>query len=231
MEGMKTFPDKFFDLAITDPPYKIGESNSDFNSRNTPIKQKGGNYLNAPNRNYTRKKWDYLSPDANYFIELLRVTKQQIIWGVNYYDYLLSGGRIIWDKCNGNNDFSDCEIAYCSIHKSVRLFRYMWAGMFQGKSITEGHIQQGNKKLNQKKIHPTEKPIALYKWLLQKYAKPDFKILDTHAGSCSSVIAFLDYGCDWIAFEIDKDYYEAANKRIEIHKKQLKLNYEMVPED
>lgn len=110
--------------------------------------------------------------------------------GGNYFNYIFpSPGRIIWDKCNGTVSFSDCEIAYCSLHDSVRMFRYMWNGMMQGKSITEGHIQQGNKKLNEKRIHPTQKPINLYVWTLQTYAKPGYKIGDGHTGSGSIRIA------------------------------------------
>ena len=118
---------------------------------------------------------------------------------------------IVWDKDNSGN-FADCELAWTSFKTAVRLFRYRWNGLLQEN--------MANKEV---RIHPTQKPIALYKWLLKNYAKPEFKIIDTHAGSCSSVIAFLEFGCQWIAFEIDKDYYEAANKRIENYKLQLKL--------
>lgn len=180
MEGMKLFPDKYFDLAIVDPPYFSGPERRGFYGRKvSPI---------GVSRLYEQMKhWDV--PGNDYFQELFRVSKNQIIWGCNYFDYPFGAGRIVWDKCNGASDFSDCEIAYCSLHDSVRLFRYMWNGMFQGKSMTEGWIQQGNKSKNERRIHPTQKPVVLYEWILQKYAKPGFKILDTHVGSASSLIA------------------------------------------
>ncbi len=211
--AMKLYEDNYFDLAIVDPPYGINESNADFKSRNRPVKQKNGNNLNAPNNNYKRKVWDNKPPTQEYFKELFRVSKHQIIWGVNYYDYPFTSGRIIWDKHNGDNDFSDCEIAFCSKHKSTRKFNYMWAGMFQGKSIKEGHIMQGNKKLNEKRIHPTQKPVLLYGWLLQKYAKEKDKILDTHLGSGSSRIASWKLGFDFYGFEIDNEYFLTQEKR------------------
>lgn len=146
MEGMKSFPDKYFDLAIVDPPYFSGPERRGFYGRKvSPI---------GVSRLYEQMKhWDV--PGNDYFQELFRVSKNQIIWGCNYFDYPFGAGRIVWDKCNGASDFSDCEIAYCSLHDSVRLFRYMWNGMFQGKSMTEGWIQQGNKSKNERRIHPT----------------------------------------------------------------------------
>ena len=162
-------------------------------------------------------------PEEDYFKELFRVSKNQIVWGCNYFDYPFGPGRIVWDKCNGESSFSDAEIAYCSLHDSVRLFRYMWNGMFQGKSISEGHLQRGNKSLNEVKIHQTQKPIDLYKWLLMKYAKPGFKILDTHVGSASSLIAFYDAQFDYVGFEIDKRMYEKSKQRLENHMSQITI--------
>ncbi|MGO0040626.1 DNA methyltransferase, partial [Streptococcus suis] len=126
-------------------------------------------------------------------------------------------------KVNGQSSFSDCEIAFCSKHYSVRLFRYMWNGMMQGKSIAEGHVQQGNKRLNEKRIHPTQKPVNLYRWLVQKYAKKDDKILDTHVGSASSLIAFEEAGLEYVAREKDKQIYQSALARLEEYKSQIKL--------
>jgi len=223
MELMARYPDKYFDLAIVDPPYGIGESKSNFDSRNRPIKQKNGAYLNAPNNNYARKEWDSKKPDKEYFLELKRVSKHQIVWGVNYFNFGFGVGRIVWDKCNGSNEFSDAEIAYQSFTNSTRLLQYMWSGMFQGKSIKEGHIQQGNKKLNEKRIHPTQKPVKLYEWLLINYAKEGDKILDTHLGSGSIAIACHNLGFDLTACELDKEYFDAAIKRINEHKQQLRM--------
>lgn len=214
MEGMAEFPDKYFDLAIVDPPYFSGPEKRGFYGRwVSPI---------GVQRSY-RKSEAWQVPGKTYFEELMRVSKNQIIWGCNYFDYPFNPGRIIWDKCNGNSSFSDCEIAYCSLHNSVRLFRYMWNGMMQGKSISEGHIQQGNKKLNEKRIHPTQKPTALYKWLLQKYAKPGDKILDTHVGSGSSMIAAYDAGYEFTGFEIDPYYYKKAMEWLSFAQMQVRM--------
>lgn len=214
IEGMKEFPDKYFDLAIVDPPYFSGPEKREYYGRKiSPI---------GVQRIYkSADAWNI--PDEHYFNELIRVSKNQIIWGCNYYQYIFGPGRIVWDKCNGTSSFSDCEIAYCSFHNSVRLFRYLWNGMIQGKSLIEGDVQQGNKKLNEKRIHPTQKPVLLYKWLLNTYAKPGDKILDTHVGSASSLIAFREYGYKYVGFEIDKYYYDLAQERIATEGNQLTL--------
>ena len=213
MDGMKQFPDNYFELAITDPPYFTGPEKREFYGREiSPIGVK---------RVYKKTdSWEV--PGQEYFKELFRVSKHQIVWGCNYFDWAFSPGRIIWDKVNGESSFSDCEIAFCSLHDSVRLFRYMWNGMMQGKSITEGHIQQGNKAMNEKRIHPTQKPVALYEWLLQNYAKEGDKILDTHVGSASSFIACYNMGFDIWGCELDKDYCNDATKRLEEHKAQIR---------
>lgn len=214
MIGMKEYPDNYFDLAIVDPPYFSGPEKRGYYGRKvSPISVK---------RLY-RQTSEWSIPNEKYFEELFRVSKHQIVWGVNYFDYSFSSGRIIWDKVNGQSSFSDCEIAYCSLHDSVRLFRYMWNGMMQGKSITEGHIALGNKKLNEKRIHPTQKPINLYRWLVQKYAKEDYKILDTHVGSASSLIAFEEAGLEYVGFEKDKEIYDLALARLKKHKSQIRL--------
>jgi site-specific DNA-methyltransferase (adenine-specific) len=214
LPAMKKYPDNFFDLAIVDPPYFSGPEKRRYYGRKvSPIGVK---------RLYGEtSKWEV--PDNEYFDELFRISKHQIIWGVNYFDYNFGAGRIVWDKVNGESSFSDCEIAYCSFHDSVRLFRYMWNGMMQGKSISEGHIQQGNKRLNEKRIHPTQKPVNLYRWLVQKYAKEGYKILDTHVGSASSLIAFEEAGLEYVGFEKDEQIFKSALARLEGYKSQLKL--------
>ena len=151
------------------------------------------------------------------------MSKNQIIWGVNYFQYNFAPGRIVWDKVNGQSSFSDCEIAYCSFHDSVRLFRYMWNGMMQGKSISEGHIQQGNKSLNEMRIHPTQKPVNLYIWLLHNYASDGDKILDTHVGSASSLIACKELGFEYVGCELDKNIYNLSKQRLETYEMQVKL--------
>ena len=215
MEGMKNIPDKYFDLAIVDPPYFKGPNVRGFYGRRV-------NKLNIKRHQYTTIE-DWSIPDEEYFKELLRVSKNQIVWGCNYFDYYLGPGRIIWDKVNGKSSYSDCEVAYCSLHDSVKLFRYMWNGMNQGKSISEGWIMQGNKKLNEKRIHPTQKPVLLYKWLLMNYAKSGYRILDTHVGSASSLIACHDLGYEYLGFEKDNEMFNLASKRLEEHKSQISI--------
>lgn len=154
----------------------------------------------------------------------MRVSKKQIIFGCNYFDYPLIGGRIVWDKCNDGSDQSDAEIAYCSMNDRVDIFRYMWRGMFQGKSITEGTTQQGNKRLNEKRIHPTQKPVALYEWLLSRYAKPNDIILDTHVGSASSLIACYNTNHKFVGFELDEYYYKVSKQRLDTEMAQMILS-------
>lgn len=221
MDYLPRFPDKYFELAIVDPPYGLKEHGG--KNRSKYVKQKNGSKIYVKGGEYKKQDWDNETPGEEYFKQLLRVSKHQIIWGVNYFNILLPGGRIIWDKCNDGSDQSDAEIAYCSLNNRVDIFRYMWRGMFQGKSVQEGHIQQGNKGLNEKRIHPTQKPIALYDWLLSRYAKPGDKILDTHVGSASSLISCHKNGFDYIGFEKDPYYYDLANKRLEEYKSQITL--------
>lgn len=220
MDGMKEFPDGYFDLAIVGPPYFSGPERRGFYGKKiSPI---------GVQRIYVKSEcWQV--PDEDYFKELFRVSKEQIIWGCNYFEYPFRPGRIVWNKCNGNSDFSDCEIAYCSMHDSVRLFSYMWNGMFQGKSISEGTVQQGNKSLNEKRIHPTQKPVALYEWLLNRYAKPGDIILDTHVGSASSLIACYRTNHPYVGFELDKHYYDLSKKRLDAEMAQMRLS-DIMPE-
>lgn len=214
LEVMAKYPNGYFDLAIVDPPYFSGPEKRRYYGRK--VSSIGVKRLYGET-----SEWKV--PDKDYFEELFRVSKNQIIWGVNYFDYHFGSGRIVWDKVNGQSSFSDCELAYCSLHESTRLFRYMWNGMMQGKSISEGHIQQGNKSLNEIRIHPTQKPVNLYIWLLQNYASDGDRILDTHVGSASSLIACEDLGFDYVGCELDKDIFESSNRRLQIYKRQIKL--------
>jgi len=205
MQYMKDVPDKYFDLCITDPPYGINESAHRNISRSKLAKTK----------NYKREVWDQDIPTKEYFNELFRITQNQIIWGINYFtnEFHFTPGRIVWYKNNGSNDFSDCELAFQSFSKTIKFFEFKWMGMLQG-----------NMKDKEIRIHPTQKPVQLYKWLLKNYAKPEFKIIDTHLGSGSSAIACYDFGtAEFVGCEIDKEYYDAAVKRFEIHKMQQKL--------
>lgn len=214
MNFLPGFPDNYFDVAIVDPPYFSGPEKRGFYGRKTsPI---------GVSRIYkVSEQWNI--PDKEYFDQLFRVSKNQIVWGCNYFDYSFPPGRIVWDKCNGKSSFSDCEIAACSFHDSVRLFRYMWNGMLQGKSIAHGEIMQGNKKLNEKRIYPTQKPVNLYRWICQKYLQKGMKILDTHVGSASSLIAYEECGLEYIGYEINEDYYNDACKRLEEFRSQITL--------
>lgn len=212
MEGMAQYQDKHFDLAIVDPPYFSGpERRTYYGHKESSI---------GVHRIYKKSQhWEV--PGEAYFTELNRVAKHTIVWGCNYFQWQFAPGRIVWDKCNGSSTFSDAEIAATDLIRTVKLFPYMWNGMFQGKSILEGRTQQGNKALNEKRIHPTQKPIALYIWLLNTFAKPGWKILDTHVGSASSLIACHRLGFDAVGFEIDTGYYESARTRLEEEKQQV----------
>lgn len=206
MQGMKQFPDKYFELAIVDPPYGIGESGK----RN---KTRG---LLATSKDYKPFHGEDLEPPSvEYFNELLRVSKNQIIWGANHFISRIpidSHCWIVWDKQNGATDFADCELAWTSFSSAVRQFTFRWQGMLQG--------DMKNKEI---RIHPTQKPVALYKWLLTNYANKGDKILDTHVGSASSLIACHELGFDYIGFEIDEDYFNMAQERLEAVKAQVNL--------
>ena len=214
MEYMRTVPDKAFDLAVVDPPYFSGpERRGYYGCRVSKI---------GVHRDYPiSPQWDI--PGIEYFEELQRVAKHYIVWGCNYFRYPFAPGRIVWDKCNSSSSFSDCELAATDLFTSVRIFRFMWNGMLQGKSIEEGTIMQGNKKLNEKRIHPTQKPIALYRWLFQNYPKPGDRILDTHLGSGSSRIAAYDAELDFVGCEIDPTYFKLQEERFNEHTAQQSL--------
>lgn len=215
IEGMATMNDKQFDLAIVDPEYFSGPEKKKYYGERVSSK-------NVRRVNYhTPKKWEV--PDSQYFKELSRVSIDQIVWGINYFNNYMGPGRIIWDKVNKGSSYSDCEIAFCSKHDSVRQIRYMWNGMMQGKSISEGHLQRGNKSLNEKRIHQCQKPVDLYKWLLANYAEINNEILDTHGGSMSLAIACWDMGYNLTCYELDKQYYNDSLKRFESHISQQQL--------
>lgn len=228
MEAMREFPNRFFDLAISDTEYGIGESRKQGVGKRNDFIVDGRNGKVTPVKTYhIAKSWDDRQPEQSYFDELFRVSKKHIIFGENYilFDQKdQSSGRIFWDKVNGDNDFSDGELIWTDIFSSVRQIEFMWNGMMQGKSLSEGRIQNGDKR-NQARIHPTQKPVLLYKWLLQNYANSGSKILDTHLGSGSSRIAAHDMGFEFWGYELDKDYFEAQEKRFKQHISQLTLTF------
>ena len=228
IEGMARYPDKYFDLAIVDPPYGIRAVQRIYKGRAGYVnpKEKYG----VKKANHTIKDWDNQRPSAEYWDELFRVSKNQIVWGANYFtDYLpLSRGWVFWDK-DVNGDFSKGELAWTSFDFALKKVLYVWDGMRQGQQVNKtpckgGNWKQGNPCGLEKRNHPTQKPVALYKWLLQNYAKQSDKILDTHLGSGSSRIAAYEMGFDFTAFELDKEYFEAQEKRYNSHISQLKLN-------
>lgn len=214
---MATLADNAFDLAIVDPPYGIKVSNKKHYGRRSHTKaihsQTGTGYTVKRN-DYIPKDWDNNIPDELYFSELKRVSKNQIVFGWNYYNLDWGKGLIKWNKLHAENlSFSTYEYAYCSLMNEEIEFKYLWSGMMQAKSLNEPTTQQANKKLNEKRIHPTQKPVNLYAWLLQQFANYGDKVLDTHLGSGSSAIAAEKMGFDFVGCEIDVDYYEAAKKR------------------
>ena len=203
-DHIKQLPDKCMDLAIVDPPWYNGHEK----------RESYGNQLATP-VSYIQDSEDWEIPGQDYFDELKRVSKHQIIFGINYYDIKnLGSGRIIWDKCN-TGDFSDAEIAYCSLIDGVKLFPYMWNGMNQGLSIDNGRCMQGNKKLNEKRIHQNQKPVKLYDWLLREFAQPHYTVYDTHFGSASSAIAAHFFGCNFVGCEKNPERYKEAKQRFD----------------
>lgn len=202
LEYMSKCRDHEFDLAIVDPPYMA-------NIDEYLGMQKRLNNGKAQNTDY-KDTQTFGKPSKKYFKELFRVSKKQIIWGINHFKNF-GPGRIIWDK-NNSGQFNDCEIAYQNISKSIRIYKCTWNGMLQY-----------NMKDKETRIHPTQKPIQLYKWLLMNYAKPGQKVLDTHLGSGSIIIAAEELGFDIVGCEINKDYYNAAVKRINLKIAQKKL--------
>jgi site-specific DNA-methyltransferase (adenine-specific) len=197
MDGLRQIPDKYFELAIVDPPYGIGMDNS--NKRTKPSRP--NSYTQYPDFRYHKTDWDKNRPTQEYFDELFRVSKIQIVWGANYFcEYLPSGnGWIFWNKLNGlDNCFSDGEFAYCS--KGVQS-RYFECSTFDGLN--------GGKD----RIHPTQKPVKLYEWILKHYSSPNYLILDTHLGSGSSRIACCKAGLEFVGFELDEEYFNASVNR------------------
>jgi site-specific DNA-methyltransferase (adenine-specific) len=202
MEFMATCKDKQFDLAIVDPPYGLN------------IAKTGSIGCD----NFTPKEWDCSIPDDDYFKELQRVSINQIIWGGNYFPYLWVNGckdYIVWNKLNHHDNRVDVEMAWTSFNGLAKYVEYMWDGNRYG---TKNNIKGVG--MPSIRIHPTEKPIYLYNWLLNNYAKEGDKILDTHLGSGSSRIACYDGGFDFWGCELDKEYFDASAKRFENHKAQ-----------
>jgi site-specific DNA-methyltransferase (adenine-specific) len=193
---MRGLPDKAFDLAIVDPPYGIGVSKGTWGTSNK-----------GQVKNYGKKQWDSSAPEKMYFEQLKRVSKNQIIWGANHFIENITDSNsscwIVWDKQN-TGDFADCELAWTSFTTAVRMFKFRWNGMLQGNMANK-----------ETRIHPTQKPVALYRWLLRNYAKPNDTIFDSHMGSQSSRIACHMEGFNFTGCELDAEYFEQGSARYE----------------
>ncbi len=207
MAVMSRYPAGYFDLAIVDPPYGIGEDGSKNKSRGKCATAK--DYVSFAGN-------DNEPPSPEYFAELFRVSKNQIVFGANHFISRLpvdSPCWIVWDKNNGENDFADCELAWTSFKTAVRRYSYTWNGMLQQ--------DMKNKEI---RIHPTQKPVQLYKWLLSKYAEPGQRILDTHLGSASSAIAAHYFGAgEFVGTELHPHYFNEAVQRFNQQTRQLTL--------
>jgi len=203
MDYMRDLPDNAFELAIVDPPYGIGESGATNHTRCKLSKSQDYKPFAGG---------DSEPPSEEYFEHLERVSVNQIIWGANHFRARNSSAWIVWDKLNGATDFADAELAYSSFGCAVRVFRFRWQGMLQGDMKNKEH-----------RIHPTQKPVKLYEWLLMNYAKEGDRILDTHLGSGSIAIACDNLGFDLVGCELDADYFNAASKRLKQHQAQLRI--------
>jgi len=209
MEYMAGLDDNAFDLAIVDPPYGIGKFTSD---KHTTPEGKRVKNIRIFSDDYT---WNKSIPNQEYFDELIRISKKRIIWGSNYYPIIDgSGGSLVWYKGNFTKTISACEIASLSFQTKVDYVHINWQSGFYRKN-TEGP-----------QIHPCQKPIQLYDYLLRNYAIPEMRILDTHLGSGSIAIAAHYFGCDFVGCEIDRDYFEAAQKRFDKETRQIDFKFE-----
>lgn len=204
MDLLKQLPDKCVDLVLTDPPYGIGEANGKNASR--------GKLAIA--KDYGKKDWDNKIPDKEIFDEIFRVSKNQIIFGGNYFIEFLHNSNcwLVWDKLNGKNDFADCELAWTSFKSAVRKYEFLWNGMLQQ-----------NMSNKEKRIHPTQKPVDLFGQILRDYSKENDLILDCFSGSGTTAIACHRLNRRFICIERDKDYYEASCKRLEDEQRQGRL--------
>ena len=207
MEYMATVPDKYFDLAIVDPPYGI-DADIKNNGKNSDRHEKTSL---AKINTYKKTNWDNETPNEDYFNELKRVSKKQIIWGANFFG--LVGGMLYWHKGVTMPTYSTGELAWLSWLQKIDFVNITWHGMLQH-----------NMKNKEARIHPTQKPVALYEWLLTNYAKKGQKVFDSHLGSGSSAIAAHYFGVDFVGCELDKDYFEAAKARFDMATKQLAMS-------
>lgn len=206
LDYMRTLPDKSIDLILTDPPYGIGAS----------MRVKEWKGVRAKQRDYACKDWDLAAPSKEYFEEMRRVSKNQIIWGGNYFAEHLGNSPcwIVWNKMNGANDFADCELAWTSFKGAVRLFEYVWQGM-----------RQGDMKNKEDRVHPTQKPVPLFLWLQEKYSEPGQTVLDPFSGSGTTAIAAHRLGRQFVCVERDAEYHAASVERLRKEREQLLFQF------
>lgn len=210
LDLMRSLPDQAFDIAIVDPPYAVGASDGSFG--------RGGSKSKIPALRTEMKHYANSStvPGKEYFDHLFRVSKQQIIWGANYYpEFLKHSGWVVWDKIKSDGLLSEAELAFQSFDKVVKIFRHEWEGFRKGAGSFEPTLSRT--------IHPNQKPVRLYEWLLTTYAKSGQSILDTHLGSGSSAVAANALGFTIVGCELDSIYYELACQRIEDAQRQEAL--------
>jgi len=233
LTGMAGMADNQFDLAIPDPPYFSGPERRSFYGSDISTLRVKRVYYPVTN------KWEV--PGFKWYEELCRVSKNQIIFGANYFDFIgvhktprgdeelqrwiseHPTGWIVWDKCARKSSFNDFELAWTSFDRPTVVFKFMWAGMMQGKSVSQGHIMQGNKKLNEKKFHPTQKPRPLYNWIFNTYCSSGESIFDPYVGSGSSRIEAYDAGLPFLGYEIEDIHFDAQEKRFQKHLAAPKL--------
>ena len=228
MEAMQEMSDNQFDLAIVDPPYGIGLTFSKTKRFKTKGKLRTGEKKDYILKGHKQKSWNKTPPTTKYFKELLRVSKKHIIWGCNYYNdsqSLFGQGRIIHNKLVTpflKSTYSHADIAATNCQNRITMFDFQWSGNVQAGTMNTKMINDYGRGL-EKRIHPTQKPVKLYEWLLMNYAKEGDIILDTHLGSGSIAIAAYNLNYDLSGYEIDKEYFQDAQKRINIHKQQKRL--------
>lgn len=228
---MPRYSDKYFDWAICDIPYGIDVGNMAYiKEQKTTVKQKNGTRLNPRKKNqeYTLKDWDKQVPDQAYFKELCRISKNQIIFGVEYVDWTgLGDGRIKWNKGVADGmSFKKYELAYCSSIDHTYEINLLWTGMQQAESLQHPMRQQGNKQLNEKRIHPTHKPILLYKKLILDFGFKGMKVFDSHLGGGSNRIANYNYASEFVSCEIDKQHFEDQEIRFKNFTNNLQLSFD-----
>jgi len=220
VDGLRHYPDNYFDLAIVDPPYGIGASKQSASSS----KMKGRKNSVIKRSTLKSKNWDNETPTKEYFKELFRVSKNQIIWGGNYFNLPLVNSWLIWNKLQLLETRSDGEMAWTSFKRPLKIVPLLQDGFKRGQNVGYNQPVIYNKPFSGKQtIHPTQKPIALYEWILHNYANEGDLILDTHLGSGSSRIAADKAGLNFVGFEIDEEYFNAANKRFENFKSQMRM--------